>query len=243
MRFALPLFLAAVLVPAASAKLGETPTQITKRFGSNYTVEHVQSGDVYKYRLKTFSVDVTFTDGLSTCETYYSDHPLDAKGEPPKEIVQGVLHTNVPKAKWREIVASYLQADYALRSEDYRYIATINYKTPQPAGVIWTITVQVAKPASSEQIATSPKAPVRAPEPAPQRTWTMLDFENAPRWGKLIVATGRGTAMDMNHQPQALQPGEPLYVIRIDPNTGALLVNRTLYNAIVAITPDAITLK
>jgi Superinfection immunity protein len=126
---------------SASAKLGETVPQLIKRFGKNYTVESVQIGKNYKFRSEKVSVDVVVADNISVGETYFSDHPLTASEEPPNDIVQGVLRTNVPKAKWVEIEAAPYRADYAIRSSDNGYIALLRYRGPQPEDATWTMTV------------------------------------------------------------------------------------------------------
>ena len=72
---------------SAFAKLGETVPQLVKRFGKSYTVEESQLGKTYKFRSANVSVDAVVSDGRSICETYFSDHPLTASGEPPNDIV------------------------------------------------------------------------------------------------------------------------------------------------------------
>ena len=126
---------------SARAKLGETVPQLIKRFGKSYTVESVQIGKNYKFRSEKVSVDVVVADNISVGETYFSDHPLTASEEPPNDIVQGVLRTNVPKAKWVEIEAAPYRADYAIRSSDNGYIALLRYRGPQPEDATWTMTV------------------------------------------------------------------------------------------------------
>jgi hypothetical protein len=81
----------------ASAKLGETVPQLVKRFGKSYTIEEAQLGKTYKFRSANVSVDAVVSNGRSICETYFSDHPLTASGEPPNDIVSTVLRTNLPK--------------------------------------------------------------------------------------------------------------------------------------------------
>src|SRR6266849_4861142 len=95
-------FLCLCFPVSASAKLGETVPQLVKRFGKSYTVEQVELGKEYKFRSKNVSVDVVTANDFSVVETYFSDHPLNAAGEPPNDIVRAILRTNVPKAKWVE---------------------------------------------------------------------------------------------------------------------------------------------
>jgi hypothetical protein len=96
-----------------------------RRFGKSYTVEPIQLGEQYKFRSASVSVDVVVANDVSTAETHLSDHPLNASGEPPNDLVRGVLRTNAPKARWIEIEAAPFGGDYALRSSDNKYIAVL----------------------------------------------------------------------------------------------------------------------
>ena len=147
-------------VAPAYAKLGETVPQLLKRFGTTYTVESLQSGKKYKFRSENFSVDVIVENGVSMSETYLSDHPLNAAGEPPNDIVQAILRTNIPKAKWAEIEAAPFGANYALRSSDSKYIATLNYSgQKEEDGVLWTMTVQRAKSNRGQTVGSGSPSP------------------------------------------------------------------------------------
>jgi hypothetical protein len=155
----------------AQAKLGETVPQLVKRFGKSYTIEPVQIGEKYKFRSENVSVDSIVANGVSVAETYFSDHPLTASGEPPNDIVRAVLRTNVPKARWLEIEATPFEADYALRSSENEYIAVLRYTGPQPKDSVWTMTVGLAKVVGSMSTATpSPPNPVTTPLPTPAPT-------------------------------------------------------------------------
>lgn len=168
---------------SASAKLGETVPQLLKRFGKSYTVEPVPLGKNYKFRSANISVDAIVANGISICETYLSDHPLTASGEPPNGIVRGVLRTNVPKARWIEIDAAPFQADYALRSPDDKYVAILNYKGPQPENNVWTMTVGLAKSVRtlSNTIAppVNPSPPASTATPASSSSPTPSPFATA----------------------------------------------------------------
>ena len=146
----------------AQAKLGETVPQLVKRFGKSYTVEPVELGKKYKFRSANVSVDAIVANGVSTCETYLSDHPLTANGEPPNDIVRGVLATNVPKGRWIEIDAAQFGADYALRSADDKCIAILKYIAAQPENSVWTMTVGRAEVIRSVSTATPP-GPITSP--------------------------------------------------------------------------------
>ena len=104
-------FLCLCFVIPASAKLGETVPQLVKRFGKGYTVEETQLGKRYNFRSANISVDVVVANGHSISETYLSDHPLSASGEPPNDIVRAVLRTNAPEARWIETEAAPFRAD------------------------------------------------------------------------------------------------------------------------------------
>jgi hypothetical protein len=83
----------------SQAKLGEAVPQLIKRFGKSYTIESDTIGKTYRFRSEKLSVDVLVANGLSVAETYFSDHPLTASGEPPNDIVRAVLKTNAPRAR------------------------------------------------------------------------------------------------------------------------------------------------
>lgn len=131
----------------AQAKIGETAPQLVRRFGKHYSVEDLPVGKKYKFRAKNFSADATVVGGVCVAETYFSDHPLTTTGEPPVTIVRKILNTNAPKATWVEIKLEGLpiQSDYALRTPDNKYIATLSYTGPQPEKAIWTMTVMRAE--------------------------------------------------------------------------------------------------
>jgi|SRR5213080_4930096 len=82
----------------AHAKLGETVPQLTKRFGKSYTIESDAIGKMYKFRSEKLSVDVLVSNDVSVAETYFSDHALNASGQPPNEVVRAILKTNEPRA-------------------------------------------------------------------------------------------------------------------------------------------------
>jgi TPR repeat protein len=134
-----------------------------KRFGKSYTVESVPLGTKYKFRSENVSVDAIVANGISICEIYLSDHPLNASGEPPNDIVRGVLRTNAPKGRWVQIDAAQFGADYALRSSDGKYIATLVYTGAQPEGSVWIMTVGIPESIRTAQSANpSPPASTRA---------------------------------------------------------------------------------
>lgn len=85
---------------SVQAELGETAPQLIKRFGNSYTIESEAIGQRYRFRSEKVSVDVLLSDGVSVAETYFSDHPLSASGEPPNAIVRAVLKTNAPRTRW-----------------------------------------------------------------------------------------------------------------------------------------------
>jgi hypothetical protein len=134
-------FLCVCCSTTAQAKLGESVPQLVKRFGKSYTVESVRGAQRYKFRSANVSVDAIIANGVAVAETYFSDHPLTASGDPPNEIVQAVLKTNAPGIRWIETDATPFGANYALQSFDHKYTAFLRYKGPQPENAVWTMTV------------------------------------------------------------------------------------------------------
>jgi hypothetical protein len=153
---------------SAQAKLGETVPQLIKRFGSNYTIESDAAGKRYKFRSEKLRVDVLVSYDVSVAETYFSDKPLTASGEPPNDIVLAILKTNVPQTRWTETDASPFEADYALQSSDQKHIAFLKYRRPQPEGSVWTLTVGDPKALPVHKFASSP--PVRKVIPSQEKT-------------------------------------------------------------------------
>jgi hypothetical protein len=167
----------------ASAKLGETVPQLAKRFGKSYTVEPDPLGKKYKFRSANVSVDAIVANGISICETYLSDHPLTASGEPPNDIVRGVLKTNVLKARWLETEAAPFGADYALRSSDDKYIAILKYSGAQPENSVWVMTVGLADSvralSSTTNASANPSPPASTAVPTPNPSLTPSFFASA----------------------------------------------------------------
>lgn len=166
----------------AYGKLGETVPQLVKRLGGDYTVERERNGERYKFRSANVTVDVFIGDRVSVGETYYSDHPLTSRGEPPNEVVQAILATNVPGTRWMEIPATPLGAEYAMQSYDRKYIAVLKYGSPQPENAIWIMTVArseyllSALPKTVEgapNLAAPPPATTAAPSATPAATPTI----------------------------------------------------------------------
>ena len=121
----------------AQAKLGETVPQLIKRFGTSYTIESDALGKTYRFRSEKLSVDVLLANGLSVAETYFSDHPLTASGEPPNDIVRAVLKTNAPRARWVEIDAALFKRTTRcsrLTMNTLRYLDTRRRSPKTPFG-------------------------------------------------------------------------------------------------------------
>ncbi|PYK36545.1 MAG: hypothetical protein DME60_14605, partial [Verrucomicrobia bacterium] len=149
-------FVCLCFAASADAKLGETLPQVIKRFGRSYTIESDAAGKRYRFDSEKFRVDVIVYNNVSVSETYFSDHPLAASGEPPNDIVRGVLSTNVPKARWVEIEAAPFKAGSALEFADHEHIAVLRYTEPQPEGFIWTMTLGLANSVRTLSNSTSP---------------------------------------------------------------------------------------
>jgi len=157
---ALAPFFCMLFAVSAYGKLGETVPQLINRFGKSYTIESDEFGQKYKFRSASVSVDVLLADGVSVGEAFFSDRPLNPQGEPPNEIVQTILHTNVPGARWHETWMGW--GDYELISDDSHYVAVLMYTRPQPESAIWTMVV-----ARSEALPqTIPITPSPTPPPA-----------------------------------------------------------------------------
>jgi hypothetical protein len=126
------IFLLALLsaISSAQARLGETVSQLVKRFGSNYEC----SGDgVCTFWLKQYAVLVQLGELIQTpkhqqvsvFEVYISTTPL-VQGEPPNDIVRGILNTNSPKDKWHEVQRIF-GADYAMQNKGASLTALLRY--------------------------------------------------------------------------------------------------------------------
>jgi S1-C subfamily serine protease len=194
------------------AKLGEAVPQLIKRFGSGYTVQSDEIGKMYRFRSEKLSVDVLVANGSSVAETYFSDHPLTASGEPPNDIVRAVLDANVPGTRWVEIDAKPFTADYALQSSDHKYIATLKYTGPQPEGMIWTITVGGADVVRLlPSVTPSQPIPVTTPliTPAPA-------VRAIPRAIPVIIASPKPTPR-VDFSPQQFTPSQPLKRLALAP--------------------------
>jgi hypothetical protein len=189
-------FVCMCLTVSASAKIGETVPQLVKRFGKSYTVEPAELGETYKFRSTSINVDAVVANGVSVAETYLSNHPLTASGEPPNDIVRAVLRTNVPKAQWSEIEATPFGADYALRSSDDKCIAILKYTATQPENSVWTMTVGLAKPVralpSSASPSPNPSSSISTAAPAPSSSRTLgakVDLVSGS--GAMILVRGK----------------------------------------------------
>lgn len=112
-------------VVPASAKIGETVPELTKRFGNPIKADE----KTYLFYLKDYYVAAEVTDnGVSRIESYFSKTPLDKNGEPPSNIVRGILKTNAPNVKWKEVDPVAFDADSALATPDGGLVAFLKYK-------------------------------------------------------------------------------------------------------------------
>ena len=156
----------------------ETLPELIKRFGDHYRTEVISYGTKYEFESEKISVDVVTADSVSISETYFSDYPLTAKGEPPSDIVNTILNTNAPGERWEKISGHALAADnpglfaiaapygnsYMLQFTDNRFIASVKYNRPQPEGVIWLMTVARIPDQNSNRSANAPPKPTAKPE-------------------------------------------------------------------------------
>ena len=100
-----------MLGSSAQARIGERLAELTKRFGSNFSVQGAEETHnlTYRFRLKDYSVDVGLaregSELVAQTEVYYSQKPLQANGEAPVAIVRGIMEVTAPKVRWREKAA------------------------------------------------------------------------------------------------------------------------------------------
>ena len=125
----------------SESKLGDGLSTLTKRFGKQHAVTRLSEGDFYRFRSENFSADVLMRNGVSVAETYYSDQPLTAAGDPPVDTVRAILNKNAPKNRWIELRNADFDADYAVQSADGKYVATVSYTGSFPSGTVWVLIV------------------------------------------------------------------------------------------------------
>jgi S1-C subfamily serine protease len=194
----------------SQAKLGEAVPQLINRFGKSYTIESDAIGKTYRFRSEKVSVDVLVANGLSVSETYFSDHPLTASGEPPNDIVRAVLKTNAPQARWVEIDAAAFRADYVLRSSDHEYVAVLRYTGPQPENSVWMMTVGRAKVVGSLSSASpSPASPSTTPPATPAPTPAVSAAPMIIASPKPVPQIGFSPEFTPSPRPKTLEPAPP----------------------------------
>jgi hypothetical protein len=162
------LLLVLSLATKAQAKIGETVPELIKRFGSNYT----ESNGIYEFILKDVR-DVrrliVVVNGRSVTELYvFYAAPLNKNGEPPSDIVRGVLDKESPRDKWHEVVPPY-GANYALQNRDDSVTALLRYSQGSnvwslEVGYTWA-TAALNTPAPTVTPDPYPDTPVIAPTP------------------------------------------------------------------------------
>jgi hypothetical protein len=216
-------FLFLCLSITAQAKLGETAAQLTKRFGKNYAVLN-ERGEVVGFRVRSekVNVDVVIKNGVSVVETYYSNHPLTATGEPPNDIVHATLDANVPRTRWVEVDAAPFGADYALESSDHEYIALLRYKGPQHENAFWTMTVarrpSLASALSAEDILGPPPATDSKPgafdEPATSKSgMPSLPWETQSNKVLTVFVNHVSDVEALYNRPMTQHDGEWVYAV------------------------------
>jgi len=113
------------LILPAYGKIGETLPELTKRFGNPTKADE----KTYLFYLKDYYVAAEIADnGVSRIESYFSKTALDKNGEPPGNIVRGILKTNAPNVKWSEVNPAPFDADYALATPEGGLVAFLKYK-------------------------------------------------------------------------------------------------------------------
>ena len=76
----------------------------------------------------------------------------------------------------------------------------------------------------------------------PQPT-TRREFQDAEQRGYLVAATGHGVAFGIGDQVIAMQEGEALHVLRVDPDSGDVLVRRLDYHTLARLAPDGLEVR
>lgn len=79
-----------------------------------------------------------------------------------------------------------------------------------------------------------PSSTVMRVEPQPA---TCREFQDAEQQGYLIAATGRGAAFGTGDQVIQMQEGESLHVLRVDPDSGEVLVRRLDDHSLARLSP------
>lgn len=85
-----------------------------------------------------------------------------------------------------------------------------------------------------------PASSVMRVEPQPT---TRYEFQAAERQGDLIAATGRGLAFGIGDQAIQMQPGEALHVLRVNPDSGEVLVRRLDYHSLARLSLDGLEVR
>jgi hypothetical protein len=149
----------------AQAKIGETLPQLVKRFGM-----YISSSGDDAYTFKPWSagaVVVSLVNGRSALESYLSASPL-VKGEPPNDVVRGILNTTSPHDRWHAVQVP--NASYALQNKDNSLTAILHYPiasstltwdmdigyTPAIVALLNSHNVQSAAPQATPEPTTTP---------------------------------------------------------------------------------------
>ena len=85
-----------------------------------------------------------------------------------------------------------------------------------------------------------PTSTVVRAEPQPT---TYAEFQDAEQRGCLIAATGRGVAFGVGDQRVYPQAGEALHVLRVNPQTGEVLVRRVDEHTLARLSSDALEVR
>ena len=122
---AIAVLLAAAM--SAQAKVGDTLPQLIRRFGSNYDTEYHSGMVTHRFEVDKGTVTIVMQNGVCMLESYFtstSNVPL-VNGEPPTNIVRGILEVESPKEKWHEVKLPWF--NYGLETRNGSLIGGLYY--------------------------------------------------------------------------------------------------------------------
>ncbi len=168
------LLVYALMVSPAVARLNETFPKLLRRFGQPYHTARIAADAtecLFHIRQGNFDVQVTLRGGKSIAETYFSTQPRQPNGEPPVEIVRGILQTNVPHARWADQPPRGGHEDSALITIDGRYGAWISndgaWYNPNCTFVVGVYKVGAGNVSVTQSAGSTQISPTAAPTPTP----------------------------------------------------------------------------
>jgi hypothetical protein len=186
---------------SAQAKLGETLPQLSSRFGTPTKYD----ANLVHFRVQRGAVSVFMQGGVSKIEAYYTkDVPL-VSGEPPNDIVRGILEVESPYDKWQEIkwLPYY---DYAMINKSGRLVAGLKW-TGKGAPGMWSVDVGYSADMRSwaQGMATSEQSvPTPPPTIAPPPQYYPTPQQRSPNDCALIAAEAYAKLKPVTHWCQIM---------------------------------------